>query len=697
MENAKLEKQKKKIGKIFDNKKERQFFLACLEYGVDYELITNLFKKKNEYKTLLQNEDINIESLIPEKIKSHFDTFEMINDTVEKTIRKQKAKSLLKSVISGKYKKLINDKTEKIFLALSEKNITKKEISNKVTKKIASFYSSEDLNIALEKELLSDWNLAYYKDKIKDLNVSVIEEKDNSIFLKVSDFNSMRELGSSLWCVTRETTYFNHYTTNFNELNVILDFNKPESDVESKIALLTSAKGHILEAYDKEDYKIEKTKYVNKYGQINEKSFDDILNLFGRDIDINNASGVFNTIIKENIMENRRNLRDFAYLEGYEKEVHELADEHFDYVLNSNKKVSLFYNKIVDQGLTKYLSSLDKFDKKEKDSFVYTLFQLKLEEPLYGEPDVETLVYCLSEPELKDSTLKMIKSKYKEMKDCFSMEDLEFYKTIMCSYMFSAFNEHKSKDVLEEIDNIFEIDYTEKVSLLSDGLNDICTQMALYSHNYESKGMLWGYDYLNEEYGDFFLKSIDNQDEFTKVFDYSQRPELLERLVETNKFPQTFKLLSAKTIEASTKYGAQYNKRQTENIKNMIDYSIENKTGLMIDMEEYSRVVRFSEKNGKAKEILNSFNKHIENSSVEYLLSKQVVFNIFSDVNNRYLENMGIMTDDIKESVLFINNALSPKIKKTLIEEKDKYDFAKEFISLLDIKTEVKIKNKKSL
>ena len=129
----------------------------------------------------------------------------------------------------------------------------------------------------------------------------------------------------------------------------------------------------------------------------------------------------------------------------------------------------------------------------------------------------------------------------------------------------------------------------------------------------------------------------------------------------------------------------------------MIDYSIENKTGLMIDLEEYSRVVWFSEKNGKAKEILNAFNKHIENSSVEYLLSKQVVFNIFSDVNNRYLENMGIMTDDIKESVSFINNILSPKIKKALIKDKDEYDFAKEFISLLELKTEVKIKNKKSL
>jgi hypothetical protein len=621
----------------------------------------------------------------------------MINDTVEKTIRKQKAKSLLKSVISGKYKKLINDKTENIFLALSEKNITKKEISNKVTKKIASFHSSEDLNIALEKELLSDWNLAYYKDKIKDLNVSVIEEKDNSLFLKVSDFNSMRELGSSLWCVTRETTYFNHYTTNFNELNIILDFNKPESDVKSKIALLTSAKGHILEAYDKEDYKIEKTEYVNQYGQINEKSFDDILDLFGRDIDMDNASGVFNTMIKENIMENRRNLRDFAYLEGYEKDVHELADEHFDYILEKNRKVSLFYDKIINQGLTKYLSSLNNFDKEEKDTFVYTLFQLKLEEPLYAEAEVETLVYCLSQPELKDSTLKIIKNRYKEMKNTFSMEDLDFYKTIMSSYMFSAFNEYKDEHVLEELESIFEIDYIDKISSLADGLNDICTQMGLYSHHYESKGMLWGYNYLNKEYGDLFLKNINNQDEFTKVFDYSQRPELLERLVETNKFPQTFKLLSAKTIEASTKYGAQYNKRQTENIKNMIDYSIENKTGLMIDMEEYSRVVRFSEKNGKAKEILNAFNKHIENSNIEYLLSKQVVFNIFSDVNNRYLENMGIMTDDVKESVLFINNALSPKIKKTLIEEKDQYDFAKEFIDLLDVKTEIKIKNKKSL
>ena len=366
METSKIEKQKKKIGKIFNNKKERGFFLACLENGVDYELITNLFKKKNEYKILLQNKEVNLESLIPEKIKSHFDTFEMINDKVENTIRKQKANSLLKSVISGKYKKFINDKTKNIFLTLSEKNITKKEISNKVTKKIASFHSSDDLNIALEKELLSDWNLAYYKEKIKELNVSVIEQKDNSLFLKVSDFNSMRELGSSLWCVTREGTYFNHYTTNFNELNLMLDFNKPESDVESKLALLTSAKGYILEVYDKEDYKIDKTKYVNEYGQINEKSFEDILELFGRDIDINNVNGIFGTIIKDSIMENRRSLRDFSYLEGYEKEVHSLADEDFNYFLDSDSKVSLFYNKIVDQGLTKYLSSLDKFNKKEK-------------------------------------------------------------------------------------------------------------------------------------------------------------------------------------------------------------------------------------------------------------------------------------------------------------------------------------------
>ena len=291
----------------------------------------------------------------------------------------------------------------------------------------------------------------------------------------------------------------------------------------------------------------------------------------------------------------------------------------------------------------------------------------------------------------------MIKSKYTNMKDSFSMEDLDFYKTIMCSYMFSAFNERKNKEVLEDIDNIFEIDYNDKISLLADGLNEICTQMALYSHNYESKGMLWGYDYLDKEYGEFFLKNIKNQEEFTKVFNYNQRPELLERLVETNKFQQTFKSLSTKTIDASTKYGAQYNKRQTENIKNMIDYSIENKIDLMIDMEEYSRVLRFSVKNGKTREILNSFNKKIENSSTEYLLPKQIVFNIFSDVNDRYLENMGIMTDDIKESISFINNALSSKIKKTLIEDKDKYYFAKEFISLLDIKTEVKIKNKKSL
>lgn len=192
--------------------------------------------------------------------------FENFNDDCAKALIKQKSNKLIRTVSS--HKKIFNDDTYKYFHTLAELNVTVGFVKENVADKIKAFESTESLNKLLLEHIndFSDWDFNSKLKLVKQNNVDILSTHNNKILFEVHDFESSNNLGSSMWCLSRdnEEETFENYRKDSDRVVFCYDFNKDASDNESKTAYIVNAQGNVTSGYFKNDDFMKENEY-NRY------------------------------------------------------------------------------------------------------------------------------------------------------------------------------------------------------------------------------------------------------------------------------------------------------------------------------------------------------------------------------------------------------------------------------------------------
>lgn len=242
------------LNELLVQKKQKNFFNKCLTEGVNQKSIENLIKNLDVYKHLMKSNKIFLNDYISRKnIKSYFKVFEELNDNVEKTIINNKAKKLLSSVTSQKHSFLINEETHEIFRELVKQNISRNQLEEAVTFKLEAFDDSEKFNKTLKQSLLKRISKEDLRNKAESVSAVELGEVDNKIFFLINNANQMKELGTDMWCVSRDESMYENYTKYGEQFVITFDYTKGILDSQSHTATIVSPNGKVLENYDNKD------------------------------------------------------------------------------------------------------------------------------------------------------------------------------------------------------------------------------------------------------------------------------------------------------------------------------------------------------------------------------------------------------------------------------------------------------------
>lgn len=226
-----------------------KFFQTKMKEDSDYSNAINAASSFLEHSQILKQYNFDLNSFADKG-------FEMIDDTINNLVYKNKIKQFAYSILSAKYKHHFNEETEPYFKDLFDNDVTTSQLQTFVGKKIAALKSNEDV-IKMINGLLDHFNgftPQALNKQLKDLGISKIYDKDNVVTFEVTDYEQCKALGSTSWCIVRDEHYFDQYVTETNNLQyMIYDFNKLSTDIESMVGFTVDDTGNIYAEHWKND------------------------------------------------------------------------------------------------------------------------------------------------------------------------------------------------------------------------------------------------------------------------------------------------------------------------------------------------------------------------------------------------------------------------------------------------------------
>lgn len=220
----------------------------------DYELdklnaLTNTFINNEQ---IFKNLNIDFAKLLDQYNKKG--GIEKIDDLLNKALKNYKVKKYGQSIISNKYKHLYNKKTESLLEEIYDLKVPQNVLQDFIGKKLASFKTSNKLNESLVSFLntMNSFNMESTLNKMKNLNAEVCFVKDNILVIKINDFETSKGMGSTSWCISRNESYFNSYSSGGNQY-FYYDFSKDSKNKTSMIGFTIYNNGEINTAHLKND------------------------------------------------------------------------------------------------------------------------------------------------------------------------------------------------------------------------------------------------------------------------------------------------------------------------------------------------------------------------------------------------------------------------------------------------------------
>lgn len=235
-----------KMATMFKEKLNTDFFPVGLALNVINRFLENesLVKAhlKEDYNAFLKN-------LIDNKDLEGFD------DAYTNMANKHKFMQFAYSIASNKYKHLYNDETLDLLKDIYDNKIDSTQLQTFVGKKIAAFKQPSEFNDMLNLYLakINGFTLDAFLDKSSRFEATVVHNENNILIIETTNYEQMKELGSTSWCIVREEGYYDSYTSDGDRQYIICDFNKPSKDIYSMIGVTIHENGKCRTSHLKDD------------------------------------------------------------------------------------------------------------------------------------------------------------------------------------------------------------------------------------------------------------------------------------------------------------------------------------------------------------------------------------------------------------------------------------------------------------
>lgn len=238
-------------------------------------MITTFLNNEN----ILKNKNFNLMEELTDMLKSKellrdingytLNRAEIIDDKMNKIVLEYKVDQLANSILSKKYQHLYNSENKIYFKELYDLNVNKTVLQDNIGKKLASYETPEKLGkaILLLINSINNFDIESVKSKAEVLNSKICIETEDSLVIRINDFNASKNLGISSWCISREQSYFDSYSSGKSQY-FYFDFTKDSKSNLSMIGFTIKKDGEQYTAHQKDDEYIDFSfKYKNVFEQ----------------------------------------------------------------------------------------------------------------------------------------------------------------------------------------------------------------------------------------------------------------------------------------------------------------------------------------------------------------------------------------------------------------------------------------------
>ncbi len=651
------------LNNLLEQNKQKIFFNKCLNEGVKKETIENLISNLKKYKNLMKTNKINLNDVIVDNRKTILKRFEDVNDRVEKTILENKGKKLLSSVTSKKHSSLINKETKEIFQTLAMNGVTRDQLESSVTFKLEAFEDSHSFNEVLKKTLLTRESKDALINRVKSTTSEVISTKNNKIVLLINSASDMKELGTDMWCVSRDDDMYDHYIRNNDRFTITYDYSKSHLNNASLSAAIVSPSGKVLELYNNKDKlfnDVEIKKEIEK--SINKISYKELKEKIKKENKNNGNEYIKNEIFK------------MSLLSGYLKE---FESDSIKFKASSFNKLEILSKEIIENDGFSYVDKIKDLDKEDQENFIFRYIEGGFHRKYIEDNSVEILSKLLKSNLYNDLLEKELTRAFTGRKGYYHK-----YGTII-----STMNEYDqltsfNKKEIEFVNNI-----AKKVINAEDRFKYLLEVTAEDSIKMEKD-----LDFMIEEDYDSFKKALNSVDMFEDIdllinnsFQYKgeafTKEKILDNLTTENKDNILNNIKSnilRNTLKSNiTSITMIQNLKKNNLLNNYIDkkekpeiLDVDTDSALIMLMLETNE----TESVKKYKEVIKEVNI-VETNNNTYLNDIYKTFSTFlmninekneKNILNKLKEAIKELPEDKKENWLYSIELISPKTKEKL-------------------------------
>jgi hypothetical protein len=256
-------KNRPKIAKFFVDKHHDE----KLSYRHSFHKVETAIKSFVKHEDILKNNKVDYTIFVDKD-------FEGIDDYINQIVHEHKVKAYANSIFSNKYKHLMNDEALGYFRELYDLTFPAEKLQKSIGSKIAAIQTQEDFTFVVKQlyESLSGFNYEAKQGMAADLGAKEIAYSDGMLVLEIDKYAQSKKLGSSSWCIVRDTCYFDEYVRNGSRQFFIYDFTKKEVDNDSMIGITLDKDGYNLFQHLKDDTSIKygTSDFVNQTSRLSQ-------------------------------------------------------------------------------------------------------------------------------------------------------------------------------------------------------------------------------------------------------------------------------------------------------------------------------------------------------------------------------------------------------------------------------------------
>jgi len=181
--------------------------------------------------------------------------FEEINDYIENSVKTYKVYKYANSILSSKNKHLMTESAYPFFEKFYDEKLKDDFVQEYIGKKLSMLTTPEEFTAFVKNvhDKLYDFGKHATIALLDSIDKKALELNDKEGIVHIETFAESRKLGTSNWCISRNSSYFDDYVKSDRRQYFFYDYTKESSDTMSMIGITLREDGLIHAAHKKND------------------------------------------------------------------------------------------------------------------------------------------------------------------------------------------------------------------------------------------------------------------------------------------------------------------------------------------------------------------------------------------------------------------------------------------------------------